>query len=129
MSSSIFCSTIIPTIGRETLQRAITSVLEQRLAAANFEIIVVNDSGKPLLDGDWRGDRRVQVIATCCRERSVARNTGAAVARGQYLHFLDDDDWMLPGAFEHFWQLAQRAPHAAWLYGGSQLVNRQSRVQ
>jgi glycosyltransferase involved in cell wall biosynthesis len=52
----------------------------------------------------------------------VARNTGAAIARGEYLHFLDDDDWLLPGALEQFWRLAQNN-HAGWLYGGSRLID------
>ncbi len=120
----LFCSTIIPTIGRPELARAVESVLAQNFTAANFEIIVVNDSGYPLAPAAWQESKRVQVIDTNRRERSVARNTGAAVAKGQYLHFLDDDDWLLPGALETFWQLAGEHQETAWLYSGSQLVDR-----
>jgi hypothetical protein len=56
----------------------------------------------------------------------VARNTGAATACGRYLHFLDDDDWLLPGALETLARLAATRA-AAWLYGGSQLVDRQGK--
>jgi glycosyltransferase involved in cell wall biosynthesis len=66
----------------------------------------------------------VQVINTNRRERSIARNSGAAIARGKYLHFLDDDDWLLPGALNSFHRLAKSST-AAWLYGSSQLVDRQ----
>jgi glycosyltransferase involved in cell wall biosynthesis len=121
----MFCSTIIPTINRSTLSRAVSSVLDQSFTADDFEVIVVNDSGQPLLEADWQKSERVRVINTQRRERSVARNTGAAVARGRYLHFLDDDDWILPGALESFWTLAQQAGDAAWLYGSSQLVDRE----
>lgn len=123
----MFCSTIIPTIGRPALNRAVESVLDQSLPGEEFEVIVVNDSGRPLPEAGWQGSVRVRVIETQRRERSVARNTGAAIARGRYLHFLDDDDWLLPGALHGFAVLA-RSTEADWLYGGSQLVDRQGQA-
>lgn len=120
----MFCSTIIPTIGRSTLSRAVRSVLDQAFTADDFEVIVVNDSGCSLPADDWQKNDKVRIIHTNRRERCVARNAGAAIAKGRYLHFLDDDDWLLPGAFENFWELAQRANDAVWLYGSSQLVDR-----
>jgi glycosyltransferase involved in cell wall biosynthesis len=120
----IFCSTIIPTIARPSLERTVRSVLGQVLNEATFEVIVVNDSGRPLPLAEWLDSPRVRVIDTNRRERAVARNTGAAVASGRYLHFLDDDDWLLPDALHAIWELAQ-ASKAGWLYGRSQLVNRQ----
>ena len=101
----MFCSTVIPTIGRSTLSRAVCSVLQQSFTADEFEVIVVNDSGSPLPDADWQHSDHVRVLHTNRRERSVARNTGAAIAEGRYLHFLDDDDWLLPGALKTFWDL------------------------
>ena len=112
----MFCSTIVPTIGRATLGQAVQSVLDQQLADDAFEVIVVNDSGAPLPDAPWQHHPRVQLLCTQQRERSVARNVGAAVARGRYLHFLDDDDLMLPGALAAFRQLS-RSTAAPWLYG------------
>src|SRR5579859_2245977 len=123
--SDVFCSTIIPTIGRDTLARTVESVISQGGDLAR-EVIVVNDSGQPLPSGAWQQAAGVQVIETQQRERSVARNVGAAVARGRYLHFLDDDDWLLPGALRMFWALAQDNP-AAWLYGAAQLTDAHGR--
>jgi glycosyltransferase involved in cell wall biosynthesis len=97
-------------------------VLDQAFTADDFEVIVVNDSGRALPDMDWQRSERVQVIDTNRHERSVARNTGAAIARGRYLHFLDDDDLLLPGALDAFWTLAQ-SNAAAWLYGCYQSVD------
>lgn len=118
----VFISTIIPTIGRETLSRAVTSVLDQQFHSADFEVIVVNDSGVALPDAGWHGVPNLQIINTNRRERSVARNTGAAIARGKYLHFLDDDDWIMPGAFEKFWKLVQQTK-AGMYYGGYSFVD------
>lgn len=118
----VFCSTIIPTINRATLSRAVCSVLNQAFTAADFEVIVVNDSGQPLPDMDWQHSARVRVLNTNHRERSVARNTGAAISRGKYLHFMDDDDWLLPGAWEEFWALS-KSNAAVWLYAGCRAVD------
>jgi len=120
----MFCSTVIPTIGRATLSRAVCSVLDQSFAADESEVIVVNDSGSPLPKADWQDSGRVRLIHTTRRERCVARNVGAAISKGSYLHFLDDDDWLLPGALNAFWELSHDSD-AAWLYGASQLVDRQ----
>jgi glycosyltransferase involved in cell wall biosynthesis len=122
----MFCSTIIPTVGRSTLAQAVTSVLNQRFTNDRFEVIVVNDSGAPLPAADWQNAEQVRVINTNSHERSVARNTGAAIAQGQFLHFLDDDDWLLPDALQHLWTLAQSSS-AAWLYGSTQLVDQQDK--
>jgi glycosyltransferase involved in cell wall biosynthesis len=123
--SDMFCSTVIPTVGRSSLVRAVESVFQQSIPVGEFEVLVINDSGNPLAEADWQKSGRVQVINTNRRERSVARNTGAAIARGQYLHFLDDDDWLAPGAYRHLWELSQSSD-AKWLYGVTQLVDRKN---
>lgn len=128
MSSEIFFSYIIPTIGRASLAIAVNSVSSQDFSQADLEIIVVNDSGVPLQQADWQDSPRVKIINTNKCERSFARNSGAAVARGRYLGFLDDDDWILPRALNAFWDLANRYPNAAWLYGGIQIVDEQHQV-
>jgi glycosyltransferase involved in cell wall biosynthesis len=124
----MFCSVIIPTIGRPSVSRAVHSVLDQAFTADDFEVIVVNDSGQPLPVEEWQGSEQMQMVTTNRRERSIARNTGAAIAKGEYLCFLDDDDWLLPGALEHFWALACQDPDAVWLYGGIRIVDRTGKV-
>jgi glycosyltransferase involved in cell wall biosynthesis len=121
-NSNIVFSTIIATIGRPTLARAITSVLSQD-SPVNFEVIVVNDSGKSLPVEDWHYSERVTILNTNRRERCVARNAGAAIAQGAYLHFLDDDDWMLPGAFKELWKVAHGS-NASLIYGATKVVDK-----
>jgi glycosyltransferase involved in cell wall biosynthesis len=124
----MFISYIIPTIGRSSLEIAVKSVLEQVRSHAELELIVVNDSGNSLPEADWRASPRVKILNTHRSERSFARNSGAAVAQGRYIAFLDDDDWILPGALEAFWQLANQYPHAAWLYGGIRIVGERGKA-
>jgi glycosyltransferase involved in cell wall biosynthesis len=118
-----FCSTIIPTVGRASLARAVSSVLEQDGDPREAEVVVVNDSGAPLPSASWIGSPRVRVIASDRVERSRARNLGAARARGRFLHFLDDDDVLLPGALAAFRDLHAESPTAAWLHGGYETVD------
>jgi glycosyltransferase involved in cell wall biosynthesis len=107
MNSEIFFSYIIPTIGRASLETAVKSVLKQDFSRVDYEVIVVNDSDIPLPQTNWLNSPRVRILHTYKSERSFARNSGAAVAKGKYLAFLDDDDWILPGALESFWNLAR----------------------
>lgn len=123
----VFCSTIIPTINRSTLSRAVQSVLDQSSQEFGLEVIVVNDSGQPLPDAGWQHCDQVRVINTNRRERSVARNTGAAIAHGKYLHFLDDDDWILPDAIKTLRALDQISD-AVWLYGSYQTVDNEGNI-
>lgn len=118
-------STIIPTVGRPELEQTVRSVLEQD-ASVPSEIVIVNDSGAPLPDTEWLASERVRVVSTGGYRtgQTAARNLGASHARHRFLHFLDDDDWMLPGAFAAFAAVQQRHPEATWLYG---VVNRQRR--
>lgn len=123
----MICSTIIPTIGRITLLRAVESVLQQDFPRDEFEVIVVNDSGEPLPHKAWMDSKQVTILHTNRLNRSVARNTGAAVARGNYLHFLDDDDWIVSGAFRQLWETASTT-QAAWICGGFALMNNQGEL-
>jgi GT2 family glycosyltransferase len=122
-----FSTTIVPTIGRASLARAVESVLDQRFERDAFEVVVVNDSERPLPAEPWQRSPRVRTVDTRGRERAAARNAGAAVARGTYLHFLDDDDMLVPGALEAMWALSRRAPDAVWLCGAWQTRDRHER--
>lgn len=95
-------SVVIPTFGRaELLKRAIESVLCQTMA--NLEVIVVVDGDDPATIAMLNGlsDPRLRVIVQDYNKGAgVARDTGAAAARGVWVAFLDDDDEWLPQKLE-----------------------------
>lgn len=120
----ITISVITPTFRREDLlARCVESVLAQQVAGAQFEHIVVNDAREPLARAPWQDDPRVRVLDTNRTERSVARNTGAALSQGQWLYFLDDDDYALPGAFAAMLAVTEAHPDAVHVYGGYEIHN------
>lgn len=93
-------SVIIPTYKRnDYLERAIRSVLNQTYE--NFEVIVVNDnvSGDVYSENissllDKLNDNRIIYINPHEHKNGAfARNKGLEVASGEYIAFLDDDDY------------------------------------
>lgn len=98
-------SVIIPTYkGSRFLSRAIDSVLLQD--KVDFEIIVVDDNDPKSTERKktehvmekYKTFKNVRYIKHVQNYNgSVARNTGLKAANGQYINFLDDDDFYLPG--------------------------------
>lgn len=86
-------SVIIPVYnGAAFIARAVNSALAQDFP--DFEVIVVDDGSTDAtgLILNTYGDR-IHVISQENRGQAVARNRAAAIAHGQYLAFLDADDW------------------------------------
>ena len=95
-------STIIPVFnGVATVAKAIDSALAQRFEG-NSEVIVVND-GSTDATAQILGDygQRIRVVAQRNRGLASARNSGAAIAAGDYLAFLDADDVWQPEKLRH----------------------------
>lgn len=102
-------SVIMLTYNRELLVgRAIESVLGQTYR--DFEFIIVDngstDSSGKIADEYAEKDSRICVIH---RERGnigSGRNTGLDAAQGEYITFIDDDDWCEPDFLEFLYTLA-----------------------
>ena len=87
-------SVVIPTYQRRDLVRASVQALSRQAGGHAFEVIVVVDGST---DGTASALRQMEtagpmtVLEQPNRGASMARNAGAAVARGEILLFLDDD--------------------------------------
>ena len=92
-------SVVIPTSGRpQYLPRAIGSALAG-IDAKDAEVIIVpNGPDDSWLEAmrPYRDNSSVSVIPVREANANTARNTGLAHARGEYVRFLDDDDYLFP---------------------------------
>lgn len=96
MKSDLLVSVVIPTYNRaEIISRTIDDVFRQTYR--NLELIVVDDGSvdDTRTQLEKYGDR-IQVIAQSNRGPAVARNRGAAAARGEIIAFQDSDDAWKP---------------------------------
>lgn len=102
-------SIIIPVYNAEgNICRCLDSLLKQSLS--NIEIIAVNDGSKDrslnLLNQYMNKDERIVVIDQENSGVSSARNTGISVSRGEYIGFVDSDDWVDIDMYEELYNLA-----------------------
>jgi glycosyltransferase involved in cell wall biosynthesis len=96
-------SVIIPVYGVEaTLDRCVESVLAQ--AIEGMEVILVDDGSPdrcPEMCDEWaRREPHIRVIHKQNGGLSDARNAGIEAAQGEYITFVDSDDYLAPGTFE-----------------------------
>ena len=96
-------SVIVPVYKVEQyLDRCLQSIVNQTYK--NLEIILVDDGSPdncPQICDEWaKRDKRIKVIHTQNRGVSTARNIGIDVANGQYIGFVDSDDWIEEDMYE-----------------------------
>lgn len=92
-------SVIIPVYNAEKyINRCIKSVVNQ--SYSQLEVIIVNDGSTDnslsICKTIGAQDNRVNVISQINGGVSKARNAGLHLAKGEYVMFLDSDDYMLP---------------------------------
>ena len=97
-------SVIVPVYKVEKyLDKCVQSIVDQTYR--NLEIILVDD-GSPDRCGEicdaWAAkDRRIRVIHTPNRGSSAARNTALDAAQGEWIAFVDSDDYLSPDMLSH----------------------------
>lgn len=106
-------SVIIPVYRAEaTLKRCVKSVLAQDCGA--MEVILVDDGSpddSPRQCDDWaRHDTRIRTIHKANGGLSDARNAGIDIATGDYLTFVDADDYLAPNTYRQLMTQLSDAP-------------------
>jgi glycosyltransferase involved in cell wall biosynthesis len=110
-ANSPLVSVVIPVYNVEAyLRECVDSVLGQTLG--DFEIILVDDgatdSSGRICDEYAAKHPKVRVIHQENGGLSAARNTGLDAAGGEYVYFLDSDDYIVPHALERLCDLARK---------------------
>lgn len=106
-------SVVIPIYNVERyLDRCLMSILNQTYS--ELEIILVNDGSTDnslaIAQRYARQDERFVLVSQSNAGLSAARNTGLEIATGEYVAFIDSDDWIEPIMFEElslFFQLEE----------------------
>lgn len=101
--------------GAETILMAVNSVLQQTYK--NMQIIIVDDNGnntsvqkqtEKILNNYIKTEKIFYVKHEINKNGSAARNTGLRYAKGEYICFLDDDDYFFPNKIERQVQLFEQ---------------------
>jgi len=104
-------SVIIPAYNcREYISRVIDSVLSQEVQ--RLEVLIVDDASPDdvvdVVRERYGADPRVRLLHHAeNKKQGAARNTGLRHVSGDYVFFLDADDWLEPGALKALLSIAE----------------------
>ncbi|HLA56745.1 MAG TPA: glycosyltransferase [Flavobacterium sp.] len=103
---------IIPVYNVEKyIEKCIFSVLDNNLGTTDYEIIVVDDESPDnsleIVNKIAANHNNIKVISQKNKGLGGARNTGIENASGDFLLFLDSDDWILPDALKNIVAIAE----------------------
>lgn len=122
-------SIIVPVYNVEPyIRRCLDSILSQTFK--DFEVIIVDD-GSPdncgnIIDEYAQNDDRIIAIHQQNKGVSSARNAGLRIARGEYIGFVDPDDWIDYLMYEKLINIIQNTGSdvacCGWFEGERQLI-------
>ena len=118
MSASSLISVIVPIYNvAACLPRCLDSILAQTYT--NLEILLVDDGSSDnsleICQTYAAKDPRIRVSHQANQGVSAARNAGLAQAQGEYISFVDPDDWLAPQALARLCEAIQAAQASvAW---------------
>lgn len=111
MDNKYLVSIIVPVYNVEKyLRRCVNSIISQTYQ--NLEIILVDDgsldSSSTMCDEFEKEDNRIKVIHQNNKGLSGARNTGLSLVTGEYVAFVDSDDWIDKDTIKYCMSLISR---------------------
>lgn len=111
---------VIPVYNAEKyLDRCISSIVNQTYR--NLEILLIDDSSPdncPKICDDWAlKDTRICVIHKKNEGAGFARNTAIDISKGEYICFIDSDDYIHPNTIEETYSLAEKEGSDVVIFG------------
>ena len=108
-------SVIIPLYNTEEyIEQCIRSVVENDVDPALYEVIVVNDgstdASAQVVERLCAGHENIHLFYQQNQGVSVARKTGVHNSQGEFIWFVDSDDWLLEGALPSIIGILERIP-------------------
>lgn len=133
--SSPKVSVIVPVYNAEKyLEQCLSSILGQTLKDIEVICVVDNstDGSAEILERFAEEDGRLRVLMSPGLGAGGARNVGLASAQGEYLSFLDADDFFEPDMLESAVAKAEEdqsdiVVYGSWLYDTARQANRQAK--
>lgn len=103
-------SIIIPVFNAENyLEDCMQSISNQSFD--DFEILTINDGSTDyslkILNEFQEKEPRLKIFSQENKGVSVARNLGLENAKGEYITFIDADDWLHPETLEHYIEIVE----------------------
>lgn len=111
MKNEILISIIVPVYnGEKYIDKCLKSLVNQTLK--NIEIIVVNDGSKDktqnIVEKYKKENSNIILINSTNKGVAAARNKGLKIAKGNYIGFVDSDDYVDLNMFKDMYELAQK---------------------
>ncbi len=112
-------SVICRTMGRPELREALASAAEQTHAPLEIVLVDAAARGEAACRADCGDVSASLALPDAPLSRPEAANFGLERARGDYLLFLDEDDWLAPDHIEHLLAWLSRQGEVAAAYSGT----------
>ena len=117
-------SILIRSVDRQYLQEALDSVALQTYPSIEVVVVAAQPGHRPLPPHCGPFEMRL-VTTDVALHRGQAANKALSQARGEFLLFLDDDDWLLPGHIARLAHVLEHQPATLAAYTGVALTGPQ----
>ncbi len=106
-------SILIPLYNKEKyIERCLKSLLDQDISPSEYEIIIVDDGSKDssaqIVENYAEKNANIHLISQQNQGPSVARNRCLEAAKGNYLYFLDADDYLATNVLNCLFELCKQ---------------------